>query len=436
MIYPTRLAVMVAAAGAPVALALAAAMPGRWVWALAWPVAVLMLVLLDALAARGTASLKLAMPRVAGVGEDFEAEAAVTMRGAGRPRRAELTLDEPAILSFADHGRIDVPLERGEGSARLPASALRRGEAWVAKAWLRWAGPLGLTWRQQEYGLDDKVAVGPDTRPLRQRGAEVFRRHAYLGLMTQRERGEGSDFDALAEYQPGMDRRAIDWKQSARHVKLLAKQYHTERNNQVVFVVDCGRQMSEPVAGMPRVDRAVGAMLMTAWIALKSGDRVSFQAFDSRPRLASGVVSGSRAFGELKRLSARIDYSGEESNYVYALTTMAAKLNRRSLIVLFTEFTDEVSADFLVRAIKGLVAKHLVLVCVLRDVELEELAGREPEHADDVTRAITASALLKERALTIGRLRHLGVHVIESRHDRVADELAAGYFDLKRRNLL
>lgn len=436
MIYPTRLAVMTAAAGAPVALALAAAMPGRWAWALLWPVTVLVLVAIDALVGRGKASLDLALPRHSGVGEDWDATASVKLRASGRPRSAELTLDEPSILRFANHGRIDVPLNGGEGLAALPVSALRRGEAWVSKAWLRWAGPLGLTWRQQEYALDDRVAVGPDTRPLRQRGAEVFRRHAYLGLMTQRERGEGSDFDALAEYQPGMDRRSIDWKQSARHVKLLAKQYHTERNNQVVFVVDCGRQMSEPVAGMPRVDRAVGAMLMTAWIALKSGDRVSFQAFDSRPRLASGVVSGSRAFGELKRLSARIDYSGEESNYVYALTTMAAKLNRRSLVVLFTEFTDEVSADFLVRAVKGLVAKHLVLVCVLRDVELEELANREPEGADDVTRAITASALLKERALTIGRLRHLGVHVIESRHDRVAEELAAGYFDLKRRNLL
>ncbi len=436
MIYPTRLAVMVAVAGAPFALAIAALSPERWAWSLLWPIAVLVLCAYDAMRSSGRAALALTIPQQAGIGESWDAAIDVRLRAASPPRHAQVALAQPAILALDDHGLTDVELSGGEAVVNLSASARRRGEALVDRAWLRWAGPLGLTWRQQEFELDERIAVVPDTRPLRDRGAEVYRRHSYLGLMSQRQRGEGSDFDALAEYRPGMDRRSIDWNQSARHVKLLAKQYHSERNNQVVFVVDCGRQMSEPVAGMPRVDRAVGAMLMTAWIALKSGDRVSFQAFDSRPRLASGIVAGSRAFGELKRLSARIDYSDQESNYVFALTTMAARLNRRSMIVLFTEFTDQVSADFLVRAVKGLVAKHLVLVVVLRDEELEELEGREPEEADDVTRAITATALLKERALTVGRLRHLGVHVIESHHERVADELAAGYFDLKRRNLL
>ena len=31
------------------------------------------------------------------------------------------------------------------------------------------------------------------------------------------------EFEALAEYEPGMDRRRIDWKSSARHARLFAK---------------------------------------------------------------------------------------------------------------------------------------------------------------------------------------------------------------------
>jgi len=34
------------------------------------------------------------------------------------------------------------------------------------------------------------------------------------------------------------------------------------------------------------------------------------------------------------------------------------------------------------------------------------------------------------------RLRHLGVHVVESEYDRVNDRLVQAYVDLKRRNLL
>jgi uncharacterized protein (DUF58 family) len=73
---------------------------------------------------------------------------------------------------------------------------------------------------------------------------------------------------------------------------------------------------------------------------------------------------------------------------------------------------------------------------VLRDEELEAMAEHPPESADDVTRAVTAAALLRERLLVLTRLRHIGAHVIECEHDRVGDRLVAAYIDLKRRNLL
>jgi uncharacterized protein (DUF58 family) len=86
--------------------------------------------------------------------------------------------------------------------------------------------------------------------------------------------------------------------------------------------------------------------------------------------------------------------------------------------------------------LRRLVQTHLLLVVVLRDEELESIVDREPKTPDDVTRAITAAALLKERRVVITGLQHLGVHVIESEHDRVGERLVQGYLDLKRRNLL
>ncbi len=177
-------------------------------------------------------------------------------------------------------------------------------------------------------------------------------------------------------------------------------------------------------------------MLLAAWVALKLGDRVALHAFDSRPRIASGLISGAAAFPELQRLAAAIDYSGDETNYTFALTTLATHLTRRSMIVLFTEFTDLTSSDFMVRAARRMVQKHLLLVVVLRDEELEAIADREPGDTDDVTRAVTAAALLRDRKLALTRLQHLGVHVIESEYDKVGERLVAGYIDLKRRNLL
>ena len=90
----------------------------------------------------------------------------------------------------------------------------------------------------------------------------------------------------------------------------------------------------------------------------------------------------------------------------------------------------------MLRAIRRLVEKHLVLVVVLRDEELETIAAAAPEGADDITRAITATSLLKDRRVVITRLQHLGVHVVESEYDKVSERLVQSYLDLKKRDLL
>ena len=435
MIYPTRLAVLIAAAGVPFTLLVSAMRANLWYLGLAWPVTVLLLVALDALLAARGATLDVAAPPTAYVGE--ERDLIVTARfGPRPPAEAEVALGANGLVALVDDGRAWIALVEGSGAIALPMTMIRRGTAVVESAWLRWRGPLRLAWRSRTLSLDRRFPILPDIRPVLEKGSQLFQRHGMQGLIAQLNRGDGSDLDALVEYRSGMDRRAIDWKQSARHHKLHAKEYRAERNSQIVFAVDSGRQMSEPVGDLPRLDRAVSAALLTGWLALKIGDRVALHAFDSRPRIAGGLVSGAAAFPALQRLAAQIDYSSDETNYTFALTALATRLTRRSMIVLFTEFTDPTSADFLVRAARQMVKTHLFVVVVLKDEELETIADRPPGEIGDIVRSVTAASLLKDRKMVLTRLQHLGVHVIEAEQDRIGERLIAGYVDLKRRNLL
>ncbi|HMJ93934.1 MAG TPA: DUF58 domain-containing protein, partial [Allosphingosinicella sp.] len=313
---------------------------------------------------------------------------------------------------------------------------LRRGAASIGRTWLRWTGPLGLIWKQKEMVLGAEILIAPDIRVVRERSAQLLHRQAMHGLIAQLELGEGAEFEALADYRQGMDRRAIDWKSSARHTSLLAKEYRTERNNNIIIALDAGRTMCEPLAGVPRVDRAVSAALLTAFVALKDGDRVSLFGFDSHPRVSTKPVSGSRSFALLQRVAAGIDYSDRETNYTLALATLASGLNRRSMVVIFTDFADTISAELMLSAVGTLLSRHLVLFILFRDEELETLVEAEPVEPEDVTRAVTAAALLRERKLVVNRLRRLGVHVLEAKHDQAGPTLVNAYVDLKRRNLL
>jgi uncharacterized protein (DUF58 family) len=295
------------------------------------------------------------------------------------------------------------------------------------------------------------VLISPDIRPVQEKSAQLVNRDAMHGQIAQLQVGEGAEFEALTDYRQGMDRRSIDWKTSARHTMLIGKEYRTERNNNIVMALDAGRAMCEPLAtpardaggaepsvsvAVPRIDRAVTAALLTAFVALKDGDRVGFFAFDSKPRASSHPISGPRAFPMLQRVAAGIDYSTHETNYTLAMATLAGSLSRRSLIIVFTEFSDTISAELMMEAIGTLLKRHLILFVVLRDEELEQFTAAEPAAPEDVSRAVMAAGLLRERRLVLTRLRHMGVHVIEAAAESAGPALVSAYLDLKRRNLL
>jgi uncharacterized protein (DUF58 family) len=437
LIYPTRRTILAAAAIAPAALVIGLIAPQYWMGGLGLLVLLLALAAVDAFAGArlGDAAASCEGPRAVSVGESFAVTArALFSRDA--PARAEFALgvDGPVAAPFGL--RAQGEMSRDGGAAAIVLRAERRGTARLDSIWIRWSGPLGLVWKQRQLALDRAVLITPDIRAVRDKSAQMVNRDALYGVKAQLQIGEGAEFEALADYRQGMDRRAIDWKTSARHTRLVAKEYRTERNNNIVMALDAGRAMSEPVAGVPRIDRAVSAALLTAFVALKDGDRVGFFAFDSRPRAASKPIGGERAFATLQRVAAGIDYSTAETNYTLGIATLANSLNRRSLIVVFTEFADTISAELMLGAVGALLKRHLVLFVVLKDEELEAFAAAEPVEPEDVSRAVTAAALLRERALVITRLKHLGVHVIEAPAAEAGPSLVAAYLEFKRRSLL
>lgn len=436
MIYPTRRAALAVAAGAPLALIAGSVAAQLWVIGALWAAGLLFLMALDAMlgAARDRLTLD-ALPQLSAA-VARPGEAVFTARFGGKaPGAVEAALAAGARLGL-ERERVIAEVRDGVAQITAPFTPKRRGMVQLEALWLRWRGPLGLVWKQKTFALDYNLAVTTDLQWVREEAVRLFARNALFGAKAQIEVGEGSEFHALRDFQPGMDRRAVDWKQSARHALLLAKEFRTERNHNVVMALDCGRAMSEPVDGAPRIDRAINGALLLAHACLRSGDRAGLFAFDAAPRLSTGAVGGPSAFGVLQQMAGRIDYSAEETNYTLGLSVLSAELQRRSLIVVFTDFTDQTAAQLMIESVGRLVRRHLIMFVVLRDEELEEMVGAEPKAAEDVSRAVFAASLLRERDLVISRLRRLGVHIVEARADRIGPAVINAYLDLKRRDLL
>jgi uncharacterized protein (DUF58 family) len=437
VIYPTARAIGLAAIGAPLALLLGVIAPRLWLLGPAWLALVFALVLFDALlgADRGRAELSLTAPGSLAAGIDDDALLQLAFIAGGVPARAQLALATNARIEVRP-ARTDAAVAERLARARFTFKPLRRGMGVVEQLWARWQGPFGLVWKQKIEAIGREIPITPNIQGVKDQAIRLFSRNALYGARIQRDLGEGSEFHALNEFRSGMDRRTIDWKQSARHATLLAKEFRAERNHPIILALDTGRLMCEPLEGLPRIDHALNAALILAYVSLKAGDRAGLFAFDAKPVLSTGALSGGCAFAHIQRLAAALDYSTEETNYTLGLTALSGELSRRTLVVVFTDFADTTSAELMLDNVARLLAQHLVIFVVMRDDELEDLARQRPEAADDVSRAVVAAALLRERDLVVARLKRLGVQVVEAPADRIGPALIDRYLDLKRRDLL
>ena len=421
---PTLRSVVVFAVGLPAALLPVLVDARLWTLWLAFVVVAVVAMATDAALGLPRRRLEIAveLPGTLYIGDTDPMQ--VTLDGGGWPRaiRAELLPEFGAHLATQPLHTLELPAG-APGTARIRLSPTRRGTAEVRALWIRWRGPLGLIQRSLRHPLDREVAVVPNIRAVRAAALQLLSRHNLMvGLKAHRFVGDGSEFDTLTEYRKGLDPRAMDWKASARHRKLVCREFRAERNHQVVIAFDTGHLMGEPVAGVPKLDCAINSGLLLAYYSLRAGDRVALFAFDDRVRQFVEPRGGVRAIHALQQQAAAIEYGEAETNFTLGLTHLARRLRRRSLVVVLTDFVDTVTAELMVDNLGRLARRHVVIFVSLADPTLTDEARARPRDLHQMHRSVVAGDLLLERRRVPPEL--------------VAAGLVNRYLEIKRRELV
>ncbi len=343
----------------------------------------------------------------------------------------DAVLDVSGVFEDLDPWR-GLVLAEGKTVIHFELNPKRRGCHFVETFWLRWRGPLGLFSASMKTEFNHEVLVVPNLGHVQDAAIRFMSNPEFLsGIKAERYLGEGSEFDRMREFQQGMDQRNIDWKASARHRRLLARQYRLERNHQIVISFDTGHLMSEPIDGMPRLDHAVNAGLLLAWCSLKAQDRVVIHAFDDKVRHFGDAHVGVKSMTRVQQATSRFDYGTGEANYTLAMTDLAVRLKRRSLVVVLTEFADSITAEIMVENLGRLARKHLVLFVALRDKELMEFEDAAPLDVATLGRSVVATELLEERAKVMRKLELAGVLCLDARPKDLSADLVSAYLDIK-----
>jgi uncharacterized protein (DUF58 family) len=309
------------------------------------------------------------------------------------------------------------PLERGEHHfARIEARLSSRLGLWERRVWL---GAAAVTRVYPNFAALTKYALFATDQRLSQ-----------IGVLQRQRRGEGVDFHQLREYREGDVQRQIDWKATARSRKLISREYQDERDQQVIFVIDCGRRLAARDGELAHFDHLLNAALLLAYVGLRQGDAVGLLTVGGHsrfmaPRKAAATVK------VMLNLLYDLQPTLLTTDYYAAALELTRRIRKRALIVFLSNLRDE-DEDTLGPALRLLARRHLVLFASLREAILgRALATR----VDSFERALTHAAAadyLRQRALAFRRVEGWGALALDVEPAQLPVALVNRYLDIKR----
>jgi uncharacterized protein (DUF58 family) len=308
---------------------------------------------------------------------------------------------------------------------------LQRGLAEFGRVCCRIMSSLKL-WENNTYYCEPEAAkIYPNYKPLFQSSfinSELL--YGDWGVRLSQRRGEGTDFHQLRDFRVGDSLRQIDWRATARFNRPISREYQEERDQQVIFLLDCGRRMRAKDGDISHFDHALNALLLSAFVALRQGDKVGLLSFAGQPRWVppfKGRIQISHLLDQIYDLDSTV----ATSDYLEAAQQLMMREPKRSLIILISSIEPE-DRDDLSKAAKMLSQHHLVMVACMRQQALSKAQHSEIASIDDALGYCGASRQMQKQAAMLAALRSDNVIVTDTPPSYMHSALISEYMALKR----
>lgn len=187
-----------------------------------------------------------------------------------------------------------------------------------------------------------------------------------LGIKRIRKVGHHTEFEQIKEYVKGDDYRTVNWKASARRHELMVNVYRDERSQPIYNVIDKGRVMQQAFHGMTLLDYAINASLVLSYMAMRKEDKAGLITFDEH---FDTFVPASRQPGQMQALLEQLyaqQTSFGETDFSSLCICLNKRVNKRSLLILYTNFSGMGSMNRQLPYLQQLNRQHRLLVVFLK----------------------------------------------------------------------
>jgi uncharacterized protein (DUF58 family) len=345
--------------------------------------------------------------------------------------------DVPQALRSEPPTLVVKTARRDSNSATYTARPLERGDVKLGAAYLRYQSSAQFAERWARAEIGQTVRVFPDLEEAKRHNIYLSRaRQIELEKRLIRQRGVGREFESLREYQAGDEFRNICWPATARRGKHVTRLYQVERSQAVWIVMDAGRLLRARVGELSKLDLAVNAALSLAQVALYSGDRVGVMVYGRNVQKRVGL---GRGLAHMRLIMESLAYAHEEAaeaDHLRAASALMQMQKQRALIIWVTDLADTSMTPEVIESASKIMSKHLLLFTVIAQTDLQKLAEKYPDNAEEMFTIAAAQELLVRRETLITRVRNRGALALEIDPGKLTTSLVNQYLRVKERNLI
>ena len=275
----------------------------------------------------------------------------------------------------------------------------------------------------------NRVRVYPAFSKLREKDKQIRSRQIVsLGSHKRQMPSNQTEFQDIREYVVDDDIRTVNWKATARTGKVMVNNYEDERSQHIINIIDCGRIMHRTFNGLTLQDYAVNASLQLSYSALNvEGDCVGLSTYGPAGLRFLPAKSGERQLNSILQQLYALETEYGEGDMEGLCLMLDRKVQRRSLVVLYTDFATLESMERQLPFLQRISRRHTLVVVSFIDRDLENVS-----ESDFSVQGSIASDLMLQKRLICDRLQRQGIHSVLTYPDSLTYSVVNKYLELRR----
>lgn len=248
-----------------------------------------------------------------------------------------------------------------------------------------------------------------------------------------------TEFKDIREYVPGDDIRTVNWKATARVGRTMVNNYEDERSQHIINIIDCGRAMHRTFNNLTLQDYAINASLLLTYSALHTeGDNVGLITYGPKGIDYLPSRGGDMQLNNVMKHLYHLDTEYGEGDMEELCLILDRQVQKRSLIVLYTDYTTMASLERQFTYLNRISRRHCLVVVSFLDNSLKNVSERKYSVSEtNVTYFVEssiASGLMLQKQSIVDKLQQHGIHCLMTTPEHISFDVLRKYIDLKARH--